>query len=110
MFDGGHCRFEFLVAEGLVRSAQMLNEKSERNLLGNLERALALIHSFDSGSAVGGTDVERRCACTPPLVIGVKRRMNRIQRNAAAAEPFGNLFDMRLAVGIVHVLAGGEDF
>jgi hypothetical protein len=33
-----------------------------------------------------------------------------IQRNAGGLEPVGNFADMLLAVGVVEVLAGGEDF
>ena len=35
--------------------------------------------------------------------------MHGIQRNAAAAEPVGNFLDVRLAVGVVEMLARGEN-
>ena len=35
--------------------------------------------------------------------------MNRVQRNAAGAKPIGNLFYVRFAIGVIEVLAGGED-
>ena len=36
--------------------------------------------------------------------------MHRIQRNARGLEPLCNFADMLLAIRIVEVLAGGEDF
>ena len=36
--------------------------------------------------------------------------MDGIEWNAGGAEPVGNFADMLLAIGVVEVLAGGEDF
>ena len=42
MFDGGHGRFEFLVAEALIRNPEMLHQETKWNLFGDLERAFIL--------------------------------------------------------------------
>ena len=109
VFDRSHGRFEFFLVETFVGSAQMLHQKAERNLLGDFESALDLVHGIDASGAVGGSNVDRRRAGASPLVVGIKRRVDGIQRNAAAVEPVGNFLDVRLAVGIVDVLPCGEN-
>ena len=44
-----------------------------------------------------------------PFVVGVERRVDRIQWNPAATEPIGDFLDVRLAVGIVDVLTRREN-
>ncbi len=45
-----------------------------------------------------------------PFVVGVKGRVQRIERDAAGAKPIRNFFYMLLAVGVIQVLAGGKNF
>src|SRR5579871_3132032 len=52
VLDRSHRGLKFLLAEALIRSAQMLHQKAERNLLGDFERALDLVHGLDPGRAV----------------------------------------------------------
>src|SRR5579862_6137758 len=47
VFDGGHRRFEFLLAETFVGRTQMLHQETKRDLLGNLEGALDLVHGVE---------------------------------------------------------------
>src|SRR5262245_55133868 len=105
MLDRSHRRFEFLFAKAFVRRTQMLNQKPERNLLGDLQRALDLVHGLDATGAIRGSDVERRSSGASPLIVGEKRRVHGVQRNAAAAKPLGNLLDVGFAVGVVEMLA-----
>src|SRR4029077_5521039 len=78
--------------------------------LGDFQGAFDLVHGIDAAGAVGGGDVDGRRTGAPPLVVGVQRRMDRIERNAGGAEPVGNFADMLLPIGVVKVLARGEDF
>ena len=87
----------------------MLHQKTERNLLGNFEGALDLVHGIDARGAVGGSDVHRRRTRPAPLVIGVERRVDGVERNPAAAEPVGNFFHVRLAVGVIEMLTRREN-
>ena len=66
--------------------AQMLDQEAKRNLLGDFQRALDFVHGFDAAGAVGRCDVDGRRAGASPLVVGVQRRVHRVQRNAAGRE------------------------
>jgi hypothetical protein len=110
VLDRSHGGFEFLFVKGVVGIADVLDEKAERNVFGNFERAFDLVHGVDAAGAVGGGDVDGRRAGASPLVIGVQRRVHGIQRNAGGLEPVGNFADVLLAIGVVEMLAGGEDF
>ena len=60
MLDRSHGGFEFLFVKGVVRIADVLNQKAERNVLGDFERAFNLVHGIDAAGAVGGGNVYRR--------------------------------------------------
>ncbi len=109
VLDGGHRRLELLFAETLVRRSEMLHQETERNLLGNFKGALDLVHGVDARCAVGGGNVDRRRPCPSPLVVRVQRRMHRIERYPAAAEPVSNFFHVRFAIGVVKVLPRREN-
>ena len=87
----------------------MLHQEAKRNLLGDFEGALDFVHGLDAAGAVGGGNVHRRRAGASPFVVGVQRRVHRVQRDAAGPEPVGDLADVLLAVGVVEMLAGGEN-
>ena len=110
MLDAGHGGFEFLFVEGFVGIADVLDEKAERDVLGDFEGAFDFVHGIDASGAVGGGDVDGRRTGASPLVVGVQRRVDGIEWNAGGAEPVGNFADMLLAIGVIEVLAGGEDF
>src|SRR5215475_5352815 len=59
MLDRSHGRFELLLAKVFVWRAQVLNQKPERNLLGDLQRALDFVHRLNTASAVCGRNVHR---------------------------------------------------
>ena len=88
----------------------MLHEKAKGNLLGDFKGALDFVHGIDAAGTIGRGDVDRRRTGAPPVVVGIQRGVHRVQGNAGGAEPVGNFTDMLLAVGVVEVLAGGEDF
>jgi hypothetical protein len=88
----------------------MLHQETEGNLFRDLQSALDLVHGLNAVSTVCGGDVDRRRAGAAHFVIGVHGRMHRMEGNSAGAEPFRDLFHMLLAVGVIEVLAGGEDF
>src|ERR1017187_2865575 len=110
VLDRGHRRFEFLVVKLLVGIADVLHEKTKRNKFRDFERALHLVHGLNASGAIGGGDVDGRRTGASPLVIGVQGRMHGVEWNAGGAEPFSNFTNVLLAVGVVEVLAGGEDF
>ena len=74
--------------------SEMLHQKTKWNLFGNFEGALDFVHGVDAGGTVGRCDVDRRRPGASPLVVGVERRVNRMERNPAAAEPVGNFLDV----------------
>src|SRR5208282_1829967 len=85
-------------------------QKPEWNMLGDFEGAFNLVHGVDAVGPVGGRDVDGRRAGASPLVVGVQRRVHGVQGNAGGAEPIGDFAHMLLAVGVVEMLAGSEDF
>ena len=71
--------------------------------------AFDFVHRLNSGRAISGCDVDRRRAAASPFVIGIERRMDRMQWNSAGAKPVRDFTEVLLAVGIVEMLAGSED-
>src|SRR6202021_3399834 len=109
VFDGSHGRLELLITETFIRRSQMLHQEPEWNLVGNFKGALDLVHGLDARGPGDRCQVDRRRAGTAPFIVGVERRVDRVEWNAAAAKPVGNLFDVSLAVGIVDMLARGKN-
>src|SRR5450432_2932187 len=110
MLDGGHGGFEFVFVERFVAHADVLNQKAKWNVFGEFDGAFDFVHGFDAASAVDGRDVQRWSAGASPLVIGVERRVDRVERHAAGTEPIGDFLHMLFAIGVVKMLAGGENF
>ncbi len=104
------CSTEVMAASNFCSSkssfarAHVLHQKTERNLFGDFERALDLIHGLDAAGAVGGRDVDGRSTGASPFVIGIERRVDRIQRNPACSKPVRDFPHVLLAVGIVEML------
>ena len=64
------CSMEVMAASNFFSSKlslglQVLHQKAKRNLLGNFERALDLVHGVDAAGAVGGGDVEGGAPARP---------------------------------------------
>src|ERR1700746_1588591 len=87
----------------------MLYQEAKRNLLGDFESPLDFIHGFDASCAIGGSHVDRRSAGAPELVVPKQGSVHGVQGNPAGAKPVGDLAHVMLAVGVVEMLAGGED-
>src|ERR1700678_1942428 len=87
----------------------MLNQKSKWNLLRDFQRPLHLVHRFYQTRTVDRRQVNGRRSGAAPLVVGIKWRVHRMQRHAAAAKPLGNFFYVRFAVGVVDMLPGGKN-
>src|SRR5262249_40953965 len=109
MFDRGHGGLELALIEIFVGNADVLNQKTKGNLLCDLERALDFVHGLNTLGRIGGRDVHWRTSRAAPLVVGIERRVNRVQRNTARLEPISDLPDVLLAVGVVQMLAGSKD-
>ena len=60
-------------------------------------------------ATAGAIEAGSRSAGASPFVIGVERRMHRIERDAAALEPLGDFLYVRLAVRVVDMLARSEN-
>src|SRR4051794_32699160 len=110
MFDRGHGRFNLVIVEGLIGNANVLDQEAEWNLFSDFQSALDFIHGFDAAGPVRGGDVDGRCSGASPFVICVERRVDRIQWNAAAFKPVGDFAYVLLAVGVIDVLTGSENF
>ena len=110
MLDGGHCRFELLIVKSLVWVADVLHEKAIRNIFGDFKRALDLIHGLDAFGAVGRGNVDGGRTGAAPFVVGVQGRVHGVERNSGGFKPVGDFADVLLAVGVIEVLASGEDF
>src|SRR4029077_17210827 len=68
------------------------------------------VHGLDPGGAISGGDVDRRGTTASPLVVGIQRRVPRMQRYSAGTEPVRDFTECLLAVGVVEVLARAKDF
>src|SRR5450432_4451978 len=109
MLDGCHSILEFLLVESVIGIADMLHQKTKRDLFGDFNGALDLVHGVDASSPISGGDVDRRAAGASPIVIGVQGGVDRVQGNASGFEPVGNFADVLLAVGVVEMLARGKN-
>src|SRR5579863_1806311 len=87
----------------------MLNQELERNLLGQFNGTLDLVHGLNSGRPVGRGHIHRWRSRASPFIIRIQRGMDGMQGNAAAAEPVRYFADMLLAVGVVKMLTGAKN-
>src|SRR6185369_3241469 len=110
VFDGRHGCFKLMLIEGVVAYPQMLNEKAKRNLLGNFECALDLIHCLDASRSIRGSNIQRRSPGATEFIVGKHRGMNRMKRDGRGTEPVSNFAYMLLAVRVIDVLASSADF
>src|SRR5947208_16261623 len=110
VLNRGHRRLEFALVESFIRGPQVLNEKTKWNLFGYLESALDLVHRLDAASPVRGSHIHGGRSGATELVVAIERRVHGVQRNTGRAKPVGEFANVLLAVGVVHVLARGEDF
>ena len=58
---------------------------------------------------IDGSDVHRWRTRASPFVVGIKRRVHRVQRNACGFEPVRDFANVLLAVGVVEMLARGKN-
>ena len=87
----------------------MLYQKTKRNLLRDLQGTLDLIHRLNATRTVSRGNVHRRRSRASPLIVGIQRRVHRVQRHPTPPEPLGNFFNVSLAVGIVQMLPRREN-
>src|SRR5207302_8288552 len=98
MFDRSHSRFELAIIERLATRAHVLYQKTERNLLGDLQSSLDFIHRLDPVGTIGRGHVHRRGACASPFVISEHGRMNGMERDSAGAKPVRDFANVLLAI------------
>ena len=103
-------RFDGVFGKLLPADAQMLDQIAERNHLGDFQRALDLTHPVDAVRLVpvGDVDVRVRPGAAPDLV-GVHRRMQRMELQLGIAKPVPQFADLRF-VPVVQMLRRAEDF
>ena len=82
----------------------MQNEEPERNLLGDFQRALDLIHRINAPRLLRMNHIHRRRSAASHFKVGKHRRMHRKRLNRVRLEPVGDFADMRTA-GVIKVLA-----
>ena len=98
---------------GRVAQAEVEDSVGEGNLLSALERALDLVHGGDAVGFLAGDEVEVGRDVARPLGVGAVREVNGLVQDGAdvvRAEPGGEFADMAGVVGVVEVVARGEDF
>src|SRR5438270_5856669 len=100
MLNRSHRRFKLPLIKRFVGHTDVLDQKSEGNMLRHFDGTLDLVHCFNAGGAISGRDVDRRRAAASPFVVGIERRMNRMQWNSAGAKPVRDFTDVLLAVGV----------
>jgi hypothetical protein len=97
---------------GVVLLAKMQGTGGDGDLLGGLKGALDLVHGGDAAGLFGVDEVQVRGDVAGPLGVGAVADVQRLVERAAdivRAEPCGDVADGG-AVGVVEVVAGGEDF
>ena len=87
----------------------MLDQIAERNRLGDLERALDLVHHLQALGFHRLGDIDMRIRSGPaPDIVAVHGRVQRMQLQFGIAKPVAQLGDLR-AIAIVQVLARAEN-
>jgi len=112
VLDGGEGVFEGPEVPGLVFGAEVKSDGGEGELLGGLEGALDLVLSGDAAGFFGVDEVEVGGDVAGPLGVGAVGDVDGLVEgggDVVIAEPVGEVADGG-AVGVVEVVAGGEDF
>ena len=108
VLDGGEGVFEGASVPGLVLETEVEDGGSDGNLLGGLEGALDLVHGVDAAGLFGVDEVERGSGVAGPVRVGEERLVER-GADIIGAEPGSDVAEDG-AVGVVEVMAGGEEF
>jgi hypothetical protein len=111
VFDGGEGVFEGAWVPGVVFLAEVEGTGGDGNLLGGLEGALDLVHGGDAAGLFGVDEIEIGCDVAGPLGVGAVADVEGLVErgpDAGVAEPGGDVADGG-AVGVVEVVAGGEE-
>ena len=88
--------------------AEVEDGRAEGDLFGGLDGSLGLVHGFDAVGFVGADEIEVGAGVAAPVRIG-EEGLVEAGEDARVAEPEGEFADGG-AIGVVEVVAGGEDF
>jgi lysophospholipase L1-like esterase len=111
VLDGSEGVLEGAEVPGIVFVAEMEGAGGDGDLLGGLEGALDLIHGGDAAGFFGIDQIEVWGDVAGPLGIGSIAEVERLVERgsyAAGVEPGRDIADGS-AVGVVEVVAGGEE-
>jgi hypothetical protein len=111
VLDGGEGVLKGAEVPGVVLVAEVEGTGGDGDLFGGLEGALDLIHGGDATGLFGVDEVEVGRDVAGPLGVGAVADVERLVEggsDAGVAEPGGDVADGG-AVGVVEVVAGGED-
>jgi hypothetical protein len=107
MFERANGMLQSPRTPGVFAFSQMKDEIPERDLLGNLECPLDLIHRIDATALLRMNHVHRRRPAPPHLRIGIKRCVHRERLGRIRPEPFREFADVR-PTGVIEVLPRGK--
>jgi len=111
VLDGSEGVLEGAEVPGVVFVAEVEGAGGDGDLLGGLEGTLDLVHGGDAAGLFGVDEVEIGSDVAGPLGVGTVADVEGLMErgsNAGVAEPCGDVADGG-AVGVVEVVAGGED-
>lgn len=111
VLDGGEGVLKGAGVPGVVLEAEMEGDGGDGNLLGGLEGALDLVHGVDAVGLLGRDEGEGGGDVARPVfgLLAGEDGLVKGGRGAGVAEPGGDLAELG-AVGVVEVMAGGEEF
>ena len=107
VLDGGEGVLDGVGRPGVVGEAHVQGNGGEGDLLGGLEGAFDLVHGLNAAAFIVGDQVEGGGGVAGPAGVGVGGLVEG-GSDVVGAEPVGDLADDG-AVGVVEVVAGGED-
>lgn len=110
MFDGGEREVERFGGPAVVFQTEMKNAGAERDLLGGVEGALDLVHGGNAMALVTGDEVQRGLRMARPGDLFRFREDRHVhgRDDGVGTKPDGEFTD-GIAVGVVEVMARGED-
>src|SRR5262249_51832608 len=109
LFERGKRRIHFALVEFFALNTDVLDQIAERNLLGDFDGALNFFHHAETFVFHRLRDGDDRIRPgTPPHIIRVHRRVQRVKLQFGIAEPVAKLSDLAL-VTIIQVLASAEN-